>query len=43
MKVPRSNLAREQRTALKELKGLRDEMILATSGQGEHDRDDEEM
>ena len=27
-KVPRSNLTREQRTALKELKGLKDEVIL---------------
>ena len=27
-KVPRSNLMREQRTALKELKGLKDEVIL---------------
>ena len=28
-KVPRSNLTREQRTALKELKGLKDEVILS--------------
>jgi len=27
-KVPRSNLTKEQRTAMKELKGLKDEVIL---------------
>ena len=38
VKVPRNNLTKDQRTALKELRGLN-----STSRQGECDHDDEEM